>query len=90
MLELLVGCGGGNKKTLLVTGSQTANDAGSGDCGVADGNDILEFSFEDTVYGALVLLRAIGALAQCALVRVALRTCRSSQKRLLRQSHRRW
>jgi hypothetical protein len=55
VLELLVGCGGGDKETLLVTGGQTADNAGSGDCGVADGNDILEFSFEDTVRGVLAL-----------------------------------
>lgn len=48
MLKLLVGCGGGNEETLLVTGSQAADDAGSGDCGVADRNDILKFGFEDT------------------------------------------
>lgn len=51
MLELLVGCGGRDEETVLVTGSQTADDASSGDCGVADGNDILEFGFEDTAQG---------------------------------------
>lgn len=55
MLELLVGCGGGDEEALLVTGGQTANNAGSSDCGVADGNNILEFSFEDTVRGVLAL-----------------------------------
>lgn len=53
MLELLVGCGGGDEEALLVTGSQTADDTGSGDCGVANRNDILEFSFENTVRSML-------------------------------------
>ena len=51
MLELLVGCGGRDEEAVLVTGSQTADDASSGDCGVADRNDILEFGFEDTAPG---------------------------------------
>lgn len=88
MLELLVGCGGGNEKTILVTGSQTADDASSGDCGVADGNDILEFGFEDTAYGMLNQSRAIKTSALKTRARVALRTCRSSQKRLLQQLRR--
>lgn len=49
MLEFLVGCGGGDEEALLVTGGQTADDAGSGNCGVADRNDILKFGFENTV-----------------------------------------
>jgi hypothetical protein len=51
VLELLVGCGGRDEEAVLVTGSQTADDASSGDCGVADRNDILEFGFEDTAPG---------------------------------------
>ena len=47
----MVGCGGRDEETVLVTGSQTADDASSGDCGVADRNDILEFGFEDTERG---------------------------------------
>lgn len=65
MLELLVGCGGGNEETLLVTGSQTADDAGSGDCGVADGNDILEFGFEDTASGQFLPLATALAVRCC-------------------------
>ena len=53
MLQLLVGCGGRDKETLLVAGGQTADDAGSGDCGVADRDNILEFSFKDTVCSVL-------------------------------------
>lgn len=69
MLELLVGCGGGDKESLLVAGGQTADDAGSGDCGVADRNDILKFSFKDTVRSTLVayfMLQAQGAVSALA------------------------
>lgn len=53
MLELLVGCGSRDEEAFLVAGSQTADDTCSGDCGVADRNDILQFSFEDTVRDTL-------------------------------------
>ena len=53
MLELLVGCGGGNEKTLLVTGSQTANDACSGNSSVAYRNNVLKLGFENTARGSL-------------------------------------
>ena len=53
MLELLVGCGGGNEKTLLVTGSQTADDACSGNGGVAYRDNVLKFSLENTARGSL-------------------------------------
>lgn len=56
MLELLVGCSGGDEETVLVTGSQTPDNARSGDCGVADGNDILEFGLEDTALGLVLSL----------------------------------
>lgn len=49
MLEFLVGCGGGDEEAFLVTCGKAADYAGSCDCGVADGNDVLEFGFEDTV-----------------------------------------
>jgi hypothetical protein len=47
MLELLVGCGGGDEEAFLVTCGQAADDSCSGDCGVADGDDVLELGFED-------------------------------------------
>lgn len=90
MLKLLVGCGGGDEETLLVTGSQTADDTGSGDCGVADRNDILEFSFEDTARSMLAHTLRCRHTLLGARVRGTAHTCRSFQKRLLRQSHRHW
>ena len=48
MLEFLVGCGGGDEKAALVACGQAADDARSSDGGVADGNDVLEFGFENT------------------------------------------
>jgi len=49
MLEFLVcGCGG-DEEAFLVTSGQSADDPGSRNGGVADGNDILEFGFENTV-----------------------------------------
>jgi hypothetical protein len=48
MLELLVGCAGGDEQTSAVTGCETTNNASTGNGGVADGDDVLEFGFEDT------------------------------------------
>ena len=49
MLECLV-CGrGGDEEAFLVTSSQSIDDSGSGNGGVADVNDILAFGFEDAV-----------------------------------------
>jgi hypothetical protein len=48
MLEFLVGCGGGDEETAFVACSEAADDARSGDGGVADGDDVLEFGFENT------------------------------------------
>ena len=44
------------RKTLNVPGGQSADDPGSGNGGVADGNDILEFGFENTVAPPSVLI----------------------------------
>lgn len=48
MLEFLVGCGGGDEEAFLVACGEAADYAGSCNCGVADGDNILEFGFEDT------------------------------------------
>jgi hypothetical protein len=45
----LVGGGGGDQEASLVARGEAPNYARSGDCGVADGDDVLEFGFEDTV-----------------------------------------
>ena len=44
------------RKTLNVPSGQSADDPGSGNGGVADGNDILEFGFENTVAPPSVLI----------------------------------
>ena len=49
MLKLLVGSGGGYKKTLLVASSQTADYPSTSNCAVANGNYILQFGLEDAV-----------------------------------------
>jgi len=49
MLELLIGCAGGDEQASAVTGCETTNNACAGDGGVADGDDVLEFGLEDTV-----------------------------------------
>lgn len=49
VLQFLVGGRGGDEQAFAVTGGQAADDACAGDGGVADGNDILELGFEDTV-----------------------------------------
>jgi hypothetical protein len=48
-LQFLVGGGGGDQEASLVARGQAADYARSGDCGVADRDDVLEFGFEDTV-----------------------------------------
>lgn len=76
MLEFLVGCGGGDEEAFLVTCGETPDYAGSCDCGVADGDDILEFGFEDTVRLSVlrslvvILARAARAVEICAPVKV--------------------
>jgi hypothetical protein len=72
VLELLVGRGGRDEKAALVAGGQAADYSRTGDCGVADGNDVLEFGFEDTV-GGLVWwwwMGCGGMLGECAPVEV--------------------
>lgn len=49
MLELLVGRGGGDEQAFAVAGRETAYYAGAGDGGVADGDHVLQFCFEDGV-----------------------------------------
>jgi hypothetical protein len=51
VLELLVGRGGRDEKAALVAGGQAADYSRAGNCGVADGDDVLEFGFEDTAVG---------------------------------------
>jgi hypothetical protein len=90
VLELLVGCGGGDEEAFLVTCGQATDDSCSGDCGVADGNDVLEFGFEDT--GRVLVLRYL-SWSVCApsiwggAGLEICHTCRSSLKLRLRQSH---
>lgn len=49
MLQFLVGRCRGHKQAILVADGQTPHDTGSGDGGVADGDDVLEFGLEDGV-----------------------------------------
>jgi hypothetical protein len=49
MLEFLIGCGGGDEEAFLVACGKATDDSGSCYCGVADGYDVLEFSFENAV-----------------------------------------
>lgn len=49
MLQFLVGSRCRNQQTILVSNDQTAHDTGSGNGGVADGDDVLEFGLEDGV-----------------------------------------
>ena len=63
MLEFLVGCGGGDEEAFLVACSEATDYAGSCDCGVADGNDILELCFEDTA--RLSVLCFFGCIFTC-------------------------
>lgn len=51
MLQFLVGGGGGDEQTFAVAGRQAPDDARAGDGAVGDGNDVLEFGFEDGVEG---------------------------------------
>ncbi|RYF35151.1 MAG: hypothetical protein EOO38_29060 [Cytophagaceae bacterium] len=64
MLQFLVGCGGGDEQAFLVAGGQAADDAGSGNGGVADGYDILEFGFEDTARVLVLKWFTCGAVVQ--------------------------
>lgn len=49
MLQFLIGRRRGNKETFLIARGESSYDACAGDGAVADGNDILELSFEDGV-----------------------------------------
>jgi hypothetical protein len=49
MLQFLIGSRCRHKQTILVSHGQTADNSGSGDRGVADGDDVLEFGLEDGV-----------------------------------------
>jgi hypothetical protein len=51
MLQFLVRRGRGHEQAALVACGQAANYACSGDCGVADGDYVLQFGFEDTTRG---------------------------------------
>jgi hypothetical protein len=70
MLQFLVGCGGWDEKTSLVACSEAADDAGSCDGGMANGNYILEFGFEDTAQ-SLEMYHTFAAPAPKLLWRVA-------------------
>ena len=77
-----------------VPSSQSADYPGSCDGGVANGNDVLQFSFEDTVGPLSVLIFAItfgcgshNVLMETVSAASLMRTCRSSHLRRLRQSH---
>jgi hypothetical protein len=58
VLELLVGCGGWYEEAPLVARGQAADYAGSCYCGVANGYDVLQFGFEDTVERLSVLFES--------------------------------
>lgn len=49
VLQLLVRSRCRDQQTILVADGQTADDAGAGDGGMADGDDVLEFGLEDGV-----------------------------------------
>jgi len=49
MLQFLVGRRAGYEETVTVPGGQSADDAGTGDGGVDDGDDVLELGLEDRV-----------------------------------------
>jgi hypothetical protein len=49
MLQFLVRSRCRDQQAVLVADGQTADDAGAGDGGVADGDDVLEFGLEDGV-----------------------------------------
>jgi nitric oxide reductase activation protein len=49
MLQLLIRRSSRNKQTILIADGQTADNTGSGNGGVADGDDVLEFGLEDGV-----------------------------------------
>ena len=49
MLQLLVRRRGGDEQALAIACRETPDDAGAGDGAVADGDDVLEFGFEDAV-----------------------------------------
>lgn len=78
MLELLVGGRGRDEEAALVARSEAADYSRAGDCGVADGDYVLEFGFEDTGGGELVRWCGRGW-------RGGKRTCRSSLMRRLRR-----
>ena len=77
-----------------VPSSQSADYPGSCNGGVANGNDVLQFCFEDTVAPLSVLkftnifrCSSHGMLMETVSAAILLRTCRSSHLRRLRQSH---
>ena len=85
VLEFLVGCGGGDEEAFFVSGCEAADDAGAGDCAVADWYYVLQFGFEDAVGGeegisGVVLGEPVWGL-------LAL-TCRSSRRRRRRRGRR--
>jgi hypothetical protein len=49
MLQFLIGSRCRHQQTVLVSHGQTADNTGSGNGGVADGDDVLEFGLEDGV-----------------------------------------
>jgi hypothetical protein len=49
VLKLLVRCAGRDEEAFSVSGGEATDYAGAGDCAVADGDDVLEFGFEDGV-----------------------------------------
>jgi hypothetical protein len=89
VLELLVGCGGRDEEASLVSCGQAADDSGSGDCGVTDGNNVLEFGFKDTARVLVLRYHLYGVCASSVYFgwRRArnVHTCRSSLKLRLRQ-----
>lgn len=65
MLKFLVGGGGGDKESLLVASRKAANYPGAGDGSMTNGNDVLEFGFENTV-ASLVLQLVYNPRAKAA------------------------
>jgi hypothetical protein len=66
MLKFLVGCGSGNEETSLVACSEAADNAGSCNCSMANGYDVLEFGFEDTAQKISIELRCRRASSKAA------------------------
>ena len=73
MLKLLIGRGSGDEETVLVAGREAPDDARPSDCGMTNGNYVLEFGFKDTArrrqlvcYGAFRPPRSFKLLERAA------------------------